>query len=304
MPEVKAIVAPSTLPTFKLSEQHHLAHGKVRFVGEPIACCVGRTRAEAEDLAEQVEVDFEELPVLVDAAKARIDKQVRIHEEWDDNLYLTLQLDNGFDAESKKADVVVKREIELARQSMNPMEGKGTLAVWDDRANQLVLYSSSQTPHLLRVGVARFIGLPEEKVRVIAPDVGGGFGYKCIVFPEELCVAWLALQLPQAVPLHRGPARAPRRRRELAPAPLQPHRLCEQGRPAPRARCRSHDRRRRVFELAVHHRARAGAGDGQPARSVRLSRVSRARPTASRPTSRASCRIAASRAPACASPWS
>jgi carbon-monoxide dehydrogenase large subunit len=69
MPEVKAIVAPSTLPTFKLSEQHHLAWGKVRFVGEPIACCVGRTRAEAEDLAEQVEVDFEELPVLVDAPR-------------------------------------------------------------------------------------------------------------------------------------------------------------------------------------------------------------------------------------------
>src|SRR2546422_8036229 len=92
MPEVRTIVAPSTLPTFKLSEQHHLAHGKVRFVGEPIACCVGKTRAEAEDLAEQVEVDFEELPVLVDAHKARLDKSVRVHEEWDDNLYLTLQL--------------------------------------------------------------------------------------------------------------------------------------------------------------------------------------------------------------------
>ena len=194
MPEVAPIVAPSTLPTFKLSEQHHLAWGKVRFVGEPVACCVGKTRAEAEDLAEQVEVDFEELPVLVDAHKARLDPSTRVHEEWDDNLYLTLSLDNGFDEQSKKADVVVKREIALSRQSMNPMEGKGTLAVWDDRANQLVLYSSSQTPHLLRVGVARFLGLPEEKVRVIAPDVGGGFGYKCIVFPEDLCVAWLALR--------------------------------------------------------------------------------------------------------------
>ncbi len=139
-------------------------------------------------------MDFEELPALVDAHKARRDPSIRIHEEWDDNLYLTLQLENGFDAESKKADVVVKREIELSRQSMNPLEGKGTLAVWDDRANQLVLYSSSQTPHLLRVGIARFLGLPEEKVRVIAPDVGGGFGYKCIVFPEDLCVAWLALR--------------------------------------------------------------------------------------------------------------
>src|SRR5690242_17412527 len=113
MPEVKPIVAPSSLPTFKLSEQHHLAHGKVRFVGEAIACCVGRTRAEAEDLAEQVEVDFEELPALVDAHRARRDTSVLLHEQWGDNLYLTLQLDNGFEAESKKADVVVKREIEL-----------------------------------------------------------------------------------------------------------------------------------------------------------------------------------------------
>jgi carbon-monoxide dehydrogenase large subunit len=207
MPDVKPIVAPSSLPTFKLSEQHHLAHGKVRFVGEAIACCVGKTRAEAEDLAEQVEVDFDELPALVDAHEARQDSSVLVHEQWGDNLYLTLQLDNGFETESKKADVVVRREIELARQSMNPMEGKGTLAYWDDRANQLIVYSSSQTPHLLRIGIARFLGIPEEKVRVIAPDVGGGFGYKCIVFPEDLCVAWLALK-------HRRPFRYIEDRRE------------------------------------------------------------------------------------------
>ena len=194
MPEVRTIIAPSTLPTFKLAEQHHLAHAKVRFVGEPIACCVGKTRAEAEDLAEQVEVDYEELPALVDAHAARKNPSVRVHEEWDDNLYLTLSMDNGFEEASRRADVVVKRQIELSRQSMNPMEGKATLACWDERANQLVVYSSSQTPHLLRVGLARFLGLNAEKVRVISPDVGGGFGYKCIVFPEDLCVCWLALK--------------------------------------------------------------------------------------------------------------
>ncbi len=194
MPEVVIITAPSTLPTFKLAGQHHLAHGKVRFVGEPIACCVGRTRAEAEDLAERVEVDYDELPVLVDAHASRRNTAVRVHEEWDDNLYLTLSLENGFEEASKRADVVVRREIELSRQSMNPMEGKATLAYWDERANQLVVYSSSQTPHLLRIGLARFLGLNEEKVRVISPDVGGGFGYKCMVFPEDLCVCWLALK--------------------------------------------------------------------------------------------------------------
>ncbi|HKQ28512.1 MAG TPA: xanthine dehydrogenase family protein molybdopterin-binding subunit [Burkholderiales bacterium] len=192
--EVKPIVAPSTLPSFKLSEQHPLAHGKVRFVGEPVAMCVAKTRAEAEDLAEQVEVDFEELPALVDAHASRVNKEVRVHEEWDDNLFLTLNLDNGFDEASKRADVVVKRRIDLSRQAMVPMEGKAALAVWDDRANQLILYASTQTPHIVRIGVARFLGIDEEQVRVISPDVGGGFGYKCIVQPEELCVSWLAMK--------------------------------------------------------------------------------------------------------------
>jgi carbon-monoxide dehydrogenase large subunit len=194
MPEIKAIVAPSTLPNFKISEQHPLAHGKVRFVGEPIAMCVGKTRAEAEDLAEQVQVDFEELPALVDAYGSKNNSSVLVHEEWPDNLFLTLSLDNGFDEMSKKADVVVKREIQLSRQAMVPMEGKVALAYWDDRANQLILYASTQTPHIVRVGISRFLGIPEEQVRVISPDVGGGFGYKCIVQPEELCVCWLALR--------------------------------------------------------------------------------------------------------------
>ncbi len=194
MPEIAAIAAPSTLPTFKLSEQHPLAHDKVRFVGEAIACAVGRTRAEAEDFCELVQFDLDELPALVDSTRARLDRAVRVHEQWDDNLYLTLQMDNGFDECAKRADVVVKREIALSRQSMNPMECRATLAYWDERANQLMVYSSSQTPHLLRVGLARFLGLNEEKVRVVSPDVGGGFGYKCIVFPEDLVVCWLALR--------------------------------------------------------------------------------------------------------------
>jgi carbon-monoxide dehydrogenase large subunit len=131
---------------------------------------------------------------LVDAHLARAEKSVRVHEEWDDNLFLTLNLDNGFEEASRRADVVVKRRIDLSRQAMVPMEGKAALAVWDDRANQLIVYASTQTPHIVRIGIARFLGLAEEQVRVISPDVGGGFGYKCIVQPEELCVSWLALK--------------------------------------------------------------------------------------------------------------
>jgi len=192
--EAKDIVAPSTLPTYKISGQPPLAHGKVRFVGEPVVMCVAKTRAEAEDLCEQVQLDIEELPALVDSDVARFEKNARVHEDWDDNLFLTLSVDNGFDALAKKASVVVKREVELSRQAMVPMEGKAVVAHWDERADQLVMYYSTQTPHIVRTGIAQFLGLDEGQVRIIAPDVGGGFGYKVIVHPEELAVAWLAMK--------------------------------------------------------------------------------------------------------------
>ena len=190
----KDIVAVSTLPSYRISAQPPLAHGKVRFVGEPVVMCVAKTRAEAEDLSELVELDIEELPALVDADAARFDTSVRVHEQWDDNLFLTLQVDHGFDALSKQASVVVKREVELSRQAMVPMEGKAVVAHWDERADQLVMYYSTQTPHIVRTGIAQFLGIDEGQVRIIAPDVGGGFGYKVIVHPEELSVAWLALK--------------------------------------------------------------------------------------------------------------
>ncbi|MFM9886022.1 MAG: xanthine dehydrogenase family protein molybdopterin-binding subunit, partial [Burkholderiales bacterium] len=87
------IVAPSTLPTYKLSAQSPLASGKVRFVGEPIAMVVAKTRADAEDIAEKIELEIDELPALVDAHRARLDANVRVHDDWNDNLFLTLDFD-------------------------------------------------------------------------------------------------------------------------------------------------------------------------------------------------------------------
>ncbi len=190
---VKPIVATSTLPGYKISEHHPLAFGKVRFVGEPVAMCVAPSRAQAEDLAERITLDIDDLPALTDAHRARADCELRVHEEWDDNLFLTLNLDKDFEAHAKGAPVVVTREVSLSRQAMVPMEGKAVLAYWDHRADQLVVYSSTQVPHMIRVGLAQCLGLDESKLRVIAPDVGGAFGYKCVLQPEEVCVAWLAL---------------------------------------------------------------------------------------------------------------
>src|SRR5215813_11766424 len=115
--DVAAIVAPTTVPGYKLSEWHPLAHDKVRFVGEAIAMCVAPTRAEAEDLTEQIEVEFDELPVLVDAHAAGADAATRIHEDWTDNVFLTLNYESGYEAKSKGAPVVIKREVALSRQA-------------------------------------------------------------------------------------------------------------------------------------------------------------------------------------------
>jgi aerobic carbon-monoxide dehydrogenase large subunit len=190
---VKPIVTPLLLADYKLSQQFPLAHEKVRFVGEPLALAFAGTRASAEDILEKIEVEIDELPALVDAQHAAADAAVRLHEAWSDNLFLTLKYEKGFDA-ARDATVVVEREIALARQAMVPLEGKAVVSDWDSRADQLVVYTSTQVPHMIRIGLAQMLGLDEGRIRVIAPDVGGGFGYKCVLHPEEICVAWLALR--------------------------------------------------------------------------------------------------------------
>jgi carbon-monoxide dehydrogenase large subunit len=200
---VKPIVANSTLKGFKSSEQPVLAGDKVRQVGEMIAMCVADTRAQAEDLAAQVFVDFDELPAVVDMLEARLAPPALVHEHWGDNVFLETavgcQDGNDFDAVCRNAPIKVHRKLRTARQSMAPMEGRGVVAWWDRRLSQLVVYSAAQMPHINRTGIAACLGLNEGQVRVIAPDVGGGFGYKGILLPEEIAVAWLAMHLGRPI---------------------------------------------------------------------------------------------------------
>jgi carbon-monoxide dehydrogenase large subunit len=195
MAGVGPIVAKSGIPGFKLSEYPALATDKVRFVGEAIAMCVAPSRAEAEDLAEATGLDIEELPALTDSLAARVAGAPLVHEHWGDNLFLETFIDSDIEDIAKRAAVVVKREYRTARQCMHPMEGKGVLAYWDPQAGQLVVYSSTQVPHMIRTGLAECLGIEQRLIRVIPPDVGGGFGYKCVLQPEEICIAWLALTL-------------------------------------------------------------------------------------------------------------
>jgi carbon-monoxide dehydrogenase large subunit len=190
---VRPMRAVSAIPGFKSSDYPALAVGKVRFVGEPVVMCLGPTRVAAEELLQQVKVEFEELPPLVDALKARLPGAPLVHEHWSDNLFMTTAINGDIEEVARTAPVVVRREYRMNRQCMAPLEGKGVVAHWDDRADQLVVYTSTQVPHMIRAGLSEFLGLDQRQIRVIAPDVGGAFGYKVVLQPEELCVCWLAM---------------------------------------------------------------------------------------------------------------
>ena len=193
------IVAKSGLPGFKASAQPILASEKVRYVGEPVAVCVAATRALAEDLAAAVEVESEALPAVVDMLEARRPGAPLVHEAWGDNIVLETRIEADLAQVRASAPVKVHRSLRTARQCMSPMEGRGVVAAWDRRQEMLVLHTSTQMPHIVRSGLSECLGLPEERVRVIAPDVGGGFGYKGVLLTEEVCAGFLARRLGHPV---------------------------------------------------------------------------------------------------------
>lgn len=190
---VKPIRAVSGLPGFKISEQPVLASGKVRHVGELVAMCVAANRAHAEDIAASVRLDLEELPAVYDMLEGRTASAPLVHESWGDNIFLETHVEVDI-AQALNAPISVTREIRTARQCMAPLEGRGVVAHWDRRLEQLVVYSAAQMPHIVRTGLSECLGLDHGKIRVISPDVGGGFGYKGILLPEEVALGWLAMR--------------------------------------------------------------------------------------------------------------
>lgn len=191
---VKPILANSALPGFKTSTQPVLVADKALYVGELLAACVAPTRAEAEDLVDAVDLDLEELPAVADMLQARRPDAPLLHEEWGDNVFLETLVESDIAALRDQAAVSITREFRTARQCMAPIEGRGAIAMWDKRLEQLLLYTSTQMPHIVRNGLADCLGLEQGQVRVVPPDVGGGFGYKGILLPEEVCLAWIAMQ--------------------------------------------------------------------------------------------------------------
>jgi aerobic carbon-monoxide dehydrogenase large subunit len=200
LPPVKPIVADSAAPGFKHSEYPPLAVGKVRFVGEILAVCLGRTRGEAEDLAQACTLEIDELPAVWDIDIALAPEAPRVHEHWTDNIFVETRIPTGdLTAVKERAPVVVTRQLRMGRHAAVPMEGRGVLAHYDRRLDELVVYSSTQFPHVIRTILAQSLGIPESKLRVVAPDVGGGFGVKNNFSPEELAIAALSMKLGRPI---------------------------------------------------------------------------------------------------------
>jgi aerobic carbon-monoxide dehydrogenase large subunit len=192
---VKPIVSAPPLKDFKYSAEPILAVDKLRYVGEMVAMCVAPTRAEAEDIAAAVTLEFEELPVVIDMLAACEPGSPLVHDEWGDNIVIAFTENGQIEDVAKNADITVARKIRTARHCMFPMEGRGVIAYRDFRLGYLTLITSTQFPHSVQTGLCECLGLAHGRVRIISPDVGGGFGYKGLLCREEVALGWLAQQV-------------------------------------------------------------------------------------------------------------
>ncbi|NOT57161.1 MAG: xanthine dehydrogenase family protein molybdopterin-binding subunit [Deltaproteobacteria bacterium] len=188
------------VPGMKLPHHPLLAVGKVRYVGEPVAVVIATSRYVARDATDLIEVEYDALDAVVDPEKAAERDSVPIHETFGDNIAFRTEVPNpAVEQALKEADTVVKLRIVQQRLVPMAMEPRATVAQWDRGTKQLTVWSSTQIPHLLRTQIAEALRLPENHVRVIAPEVGGGFGAKLNVYREELMVPYFTMKLGKPV---------------------------------------------------------------------------------------------------------
>jgi aerobic carbon-monoxide dehydrogenase large subunit len=197
--KIGPVPCAGALPGLKVPDHRVLATGKVNFVGHPIAAVVATDKYAARDAVDLVMVDYEDLPVVVDVEAAAQGGTI-IHENFGDNIAYTLTSGEGdIDAAFAAADRTVKQRILHRRLAPIAMEPRGVLARYFPGEEELTVWSSTQIPHLLRTQLALMIGIPENKLRVITPEVGGGFGSKLNVYAEEALLGWISIQLGKPV---------------------------------------------------------------------------------------------------------
>jgi aerobic carbon-monoxide dehydrogenase large subunit len=177
-----------------------LAIDTVRFAGEPVACIVASDRYRAEDAAEHIDVEYDPLPAAHDVPSARAPRGPSVHAPWGTNVACSFTVEKGdVDRAYAAADAIVDAEIEIQRYTGIPMETRGVVATYDTRLEELVVWDSTQVPHFIQQVLARLLGLRKDQIRVIARDVGGGFGPKCAAYPEEVLVPYMAMRLGRPV---------------------------------------------------------------------------------------------------------
>jgi carbon-monoxide dehydrogenase large subunit len=173
-----------------------LAQGKVRHVGDPVAVVIAETRAQARDAAELIAIDYKELPAVVSAEDALKPGAPVVHDEAKNNLCYDWHLGDSraaVDAAFAKAAHVTRLDIYNNRLVANPLEPRAAIGEYDRGTGEYTLYTTSQNPHVIRLLMGAFVlQLPEHKLRVVAPDVGGGFGSKIYHYAEEAIVTWAA----------------------------------------------------------------------------------------------------------------
>ncbi|MGI8838438.1 MAG: xanthine dehydrogenase family protein molybdopterin-binding subunit [Pyrinomonadaceae bacterium] len=193
--KVGPVPCASALPDLKVPDYRVLAQDKVFFVGHPIAAVVATDAYTARDAVDLVAVDYDDLPAVVDVEAAAKGGTV-IHDGFGDNIAYKLTAGEGdIEAALGTSDQVVKQRIVHQRLAPIAMEPRGVLARYFPGEEELTVWSSTQIPHLLRTQLALMIGIPENKLRVITPEVGGGFGSKLNVYAEEALLGWISMQL-------------------------------------------------------------------------------------------------------------
>ena len=206
--EIAGFLGPMPIGTpFPSPDHHAVAVDTVRFVGEPVAVVVARDRYAARDAADAVVVDYEPLPAVVDPEQSMTGQPAVLHADYPTNVALGPLSrgtgirrrqpvdDTAVDEAFAAADVVISQRIVNQRLAPNSIEPRGVVAHYEGGKDELTIWSSTQNPHILRTFVARMIGLGQDRVRAIAPEVGGGFGAKINIYGEEYVAAALSKRL-------------------------------------------------------------------------------------------------------------
>jgi carbon-monoxide dehydrogenase large subunit len=191
--------APIGLPNLKVPKHYLLAVDNVCYLGEGVAAVVAADRYVARDALDLIEVAYDPLPAVVDPERAMEPGTPLVHEDFEDNIAYRLPMGPDIDDALRKADVVIRQRMENQRLIPSPMETRGIVASYEPGEGHLTVWLSTQGPHLMRSQLADLLNIPEHKLRVVAPEVGGAFGCKLNPYADEILAAALAVRLGKPV---------------------------------------------------------------------------------------------------------